>query len=297
MRCALIRMYVIVALVRTAFGADYSFVGAFAQDDERRQFTFELKQQGIVRLRTWSYAGGVNSAGARIEGGGFDPSLSLFDSTGLLLATNRDGGCDLVSADRVTTSCWDALIAMPLPKGAYQLVLTQSENMPLGPYLADPFVYSGAGDFTAAPGIDSPAGFWDYSPNRRDNSFALDINGVDSAQLQLEPAIGALVNSASYQAGPAGPNTILTFFYRSFAGAQPLHVLIDGLSAEILYNGPAQLNFVVPSTAIPNASASLLISSGGNLLLATPLQIVDASPALFTASQSGIGQASVLNQD
>jgi uncharacterized protein (TIGR03437 family) len=115
--------------------------------------------------------------------------------------------------------------------------------------------------------------------------------------LPLVPAIGALVNSASWQDGPPGPNTILTFFYRNFPGAQPLSVLIDGLSVEILYNGPTQLNFVVPPTAIPNASASLQISSGGNLVLATPLQIADASPALFTVNQSGTGQASVLNQD
>jgi uncharacterized protein (TIGR03437 family) len=297
MRYAVIRLYLFVALVRTAFGADFSFVGTFAQDDERRQFTFTLSQQGMVVLRTWSYAGGVNSTGARIEGGGFDPSLSLFDSTGLLLATNRDGGCSKVAADRVTTWCWDAFLAVPLPKGTYQLVLTESENTPLGPYLADPFVYDGAGDFTAAPGISAPAGFWDYSPNRRNNSYAVDISGVDFAQLPLVPAIGAVVNSASYQAGPPGPNTILTFFYRNFPGAQPLRVLIDGVSVEILYNGPTQLNFVIPPTATPNASASLQISSGGNLLLATPLQIADASPALFTASQSGTGQASVLNQD
>lgn len=297
MRYAVIRLYVIVALVRAAFGADFSFVGAFAQDDERRQFTFTLIERGIVFLRTWSYAGGVNSTGARIEGGGFDPTLSLFDSTGLLLATNRDGGCNQVAADRVTTWCWDAFLTMPLPKGTYQLVLTESENTPMGPHLADPFVYDEAGNFTAAPGITAPAGFWDYSPNRRNNSYALDISGVDFAQLPLVPAIGALVNGASWQAGPAGPNTILTFFYRNFPGAQPLRVLIDGRSVEILYNGPTQLNFVVPPTAIPNASASLQISSGGNLLLATPLQIADAWPALFTVHQSGTGQASVLNQD
>lgn len=297
MRYAVIGLYVMVALVRTAFGADFSFVGTFTQDDERRQFTVTLSQQGIVLLRTWSYAGGVNSTGARIEGGGFDPSLSLFDSTGLLLATNRDGGCGKVAADRVTTWCWDAFISMPLPKGTYQLVLTESENTPLGPYLTDPFVYDGAGDFTAAPGLTAPAGFWDYSPKRRKNLYALDISGVDFAQLPLVPAIGALVNSASYQAGPPSPNTILTFFYRDLPGAQPLRVLIDGRSVEILYDGPFQLNFVVPPTAIPNASASLQISSAGNLLLATPLQIADASPSLFTASQSGTGQASVLNQD
>src|ERR1035437_7451989 len=138
MRHAVSRLSVIVVLVGIAFGADFSFVGAFAQDDERRQFTFTLMQQGTVLLRTRSYAGGVNATGARIEGGGFDPTLSLFDSTGLLLATNRDGGCNKVAADRVTTWCWDAYVAMPLPKGAYLLVLTEAENTPFGPYLMDP---------------------------------------------------------------------------------------------------------------------------------------------------------------
>jgi uncharacterized protein (TIGR03437 family) len=297
MRHPVIRLCVIAALVWPALGADFSFIGMFAQDDERRQFNFTLAQPGTVLLRTWSWAGGVNATGARIDGGGFDPSLSLFDATGLLLATNRDGGCDKVAADRVTTWCWDALIALPLPRGAYQLVLTESENTPRGPYLTDPFVYDGAGNFTAAPGINAPAGFWDFSPSRRNKFYALDISGVDSAQLLLVPAIGALVNSANWQAGPVGPNTILTFFHQSLPDAQPLRVLIDGQSAEILYDGPTQLNFTVPPTAIPQASAWLQILSGGNLWVATPLQIVDASPALFTANQSGTGQASVLNQD
>src|SRR5678815_5136912 len=92
MRYAVTLLYAIVALISPAFGADFSFIGAFAQDDERRQFTFTLAQPGTVLIRTWSYAGGVNSAGAQVEAGGFDPSLSLFDSNGLLLATNRDEG-------------------------------------------------------------------------------------------------------------------------------------------------------------------------------------------------------------
>jgi len=293
----ILHLCVVAALVSSAFAADFSFTGTFAQDDEQRQFTLTLNQSGTVRLRTWSWAGGVNSTGARIDGGGFDPSLSLFDSTGLMLATNRDGGCGRVGADRVTTWCWDAFIAIPLPPGAYILVLTEAENTARGPYLADSFVYDGAGNFTAAPSINSPAGFWDPSLNRRNNFYAVDISGVDSAQLPLVAAIGALVNSGSWQAGPAGPNTILTFFYHSFPGAQPLSVLIDGQSAEILYDGPTQLNFSVPPDAIPQTSALLQILSGGNLLLATPLQIVDASPALFTVNQSGTGQARALNQD
>ena len=110
-------LYTMVALTSPAFGTDFSFIGAFAQDDERRQFTFTLVQPGTVLIRTWSYAGGVNSTGARIEAGGFDPSLSLFDSSGLLLATNRDGGCNNVAADRVTAWCLDAFVAAPLPRG------------------------------------------------------------------------------------------------------------------------------------------------------------------------------------
>jgi uncharacterized protein (TIGR03437 family) len=298
MRSPILLLCALVALIVPALGADFSFIGAFAQDDERRQFTFTLIQPGNVLIRTWSYAGGVNSAGTQIEAGGFDPSLSLFDSTGLLLATSRDGGCTKVAADPVTTLCWDAVVAAPLPTGTYQLVLTESENTAFGPYLTDPFVYDGAGNFTAAPGITAPAGFWDVSPNRRNNSYALDISGVDSAQLPLVPSIGALVNGASWQAGPAGPNTILTFFHRSLPGASPLRVLIDGQSVELLYSGPTQLNFVVPPSAVPEVAASLQISSGGgNLVLTTTLQVVDATPALFTVNESGTGQASALNQN
>src|ERR1700722_14735030 len=146
MRHPIILLYAVVALVSPTFATDFSFVGAFAQDDDRLQFTFNVIQPGTVSLRTWSYPGGVNSAGATIASGGFAPSLSLFDSTGLLVAINRDGGCGKVAADPVTTWCWDAIIATPLPSGTYQLILTESENTPFGPYLADPFVYDGAGD-------------------------------------------------------------------------------------------------------------------------------------------------------
>jgi hypothetical protein len=121
----------------------------------------------------------------------------------------------------VTTWCWDAFITAPLPAGSYQVVLTESENTPLGPYLTDPFVYDDAGNFTAPPGITAP-GFWNLSLDRRNNSYAVDIGGVDSAELPLVTGIGALVNSASWKNGPFGPNTILTLFFRGLPSAAPL---------------------------------------------------------------------------
>jgi flagellar biosynthesis component FlhA len=50
MRYAVTILYAIVALITPAFGADYSFIGAFAQDDERRQFSFTLIQPGTVLI-------------------------------------------------------------------------------------------------------------------------------------------------------------------------------------------------------------------------------------------------------
>ena len=48
MRYPIILLYAIVALILPALGADFSFIGAFAQDDERRQFTFTVARPGTV---------------------------------------------------------------------------------------------------------------------------------------------------------------------------------------------------------------------------------------------------------
>jgi uncharacterized protein (TIGR03437 family) len=47
---------------------------------------------------------------------------------------------------------------------------------------------------------------------------------------------------------------------------------------------------------IPKIGAILNLLRGQNLLRTTLIDIVDASPALFTATQTGAGQADVLNQ-
>src|SRR5580704_11691379 len=85
-----------LAQVATAGSLSFSFTGVFTQDDQLQIFTFTAPTDTTV-VRTWSYAGGINFAGAAIDPGGFDPVLSVFDATGglagssLLLASNDDG--------------------------------------------------------------------------------------------------------------------------------------------------------------------------------------------------------------
>jgi len=178
----------------TTFSPSFSFTGSFSQDTDQREVFFTLPAAGNVLLRTFSYAGGVNGAGTTIPRGGFDPTLSLFDSTGRLVGSNQDGGCGVVAADAVTGMCWDSYLIVALPAGTYSVVLTQSTNTANGPTLQDGFnsfcsaANQNAGNCTQNftpdpnPGV-LPPGFWDETRNQRLASYALDIAGVASTSM------------------------------------------------------------------------------------------------------------------
>jgi uncharacterized protein (TIGR03437 family) len=273
---------------------DFSYSGTFSQDDEVRSFNFTLSQPSKVVIRTFSYAGGVNSAGTTLPRGGFDPTLSVFDANGALIAVNRDAGCDKVAPDAVTHQCWDAYIELQLPAGLWRAALTQSENVANGPSLSDAFTYDGAGNFTISPESAKSSGFWDFFPDRRTASWALDIRGADSSGAPLSSNLGVL-NGASFLAGAAGPNTILSLFDAQLKSDPSITVSIDGVQAEVLYTGASQINFLVPPGIVPKTGARVNLSRGGDVLRSTLIDISDASPALFTATPTGAGQAAVLN--
>jgi uncharacterized protein (TIGR03437 family) len=278
-----------------ALSADFTYTGAIAQDDERRQFNFTLAQPATVIIRTYSYAGGVNAAGTQVSRGGFDPTLSVFDSKGNLFAVNRDGDCAHVATDSVTAYCFDSYIEQQFPAGTWQLVLTQSENLPNGPTLADSFSYDGSGNFTADPDGASNPGFWDFFPNRRTGEYTLEIRGADSSQTSLDPSIGGIVNGASFAGGDAAPNTILTLIDPQLHGDSSVTLTVGGLNAQVLYAGASQINFVVPPGVTQGEGVPIEVWRGTNLLLSTAMTMTDAAPALFTFLQTGSGNAAVLN--
>ncbi len=77
----------------SASAANFSFIGNLNHDDAVQEFNFEVEGAAReVTLRTWSFAGGTNTEGQVIQAGGFDPVVSLFNSsTGALISFNDDG--------------------------------------------------------------------------------------------------------------------------------------------------------------------------------------------------------------
>ena len=284
----------LACLLPAAGAADFSFSGRFIRDDNRSVFTFTLASAGTVTLRTLSYGGGAAANGAPVAPGGFDPSLFLFDNTGLLIAANGDGGCGAVSADPVTGQCWDAYLRLPLPAGTYQVVLAEYDNAPFGPSLAEPFLRDGAGNFTAALAGMPSAAFWDQVPARRTDAYALDILGADTA---LEAEAVAVVNSATLERGDVAPNTVLSLYGTDLACASGLRVLVGGSVAEVLYAGPTQITLVTPASLAGILPAAVQLECDGREVGRDYVNVTGAAPALFTVAQSGAGQASILNQN
>ena len=199
-----------------AFAANSSYVGTLATDDDKKLFYFTSPASGLVTLRTFSYAGGVNQAGSTIPAGGFDPTLIVYNANGSYVTDNRDAGCSLATADPVTAFCWDARLDLTLqPNTNYFVVLTQSDNLPNGPTIGDGFIFDSQTTFTTPIGVGSQ-GFWDLFPSKRTSSYALDILGGSSVITGITSAAprfgvaGAIYTPYAFTA-TSGPGVVLTW--------------------------------------------------------------------------------------
>ena len=185
-------------LIASPLRADQlSFQNNFTSDDDVIILGFSLTAPGTVTLRTFGYAGGINGAGSTVVAGGFDPLLTLFDGAGNFLVSNNDGACGVVGTDATTLNCFDAYLSLILDAGDYNVALTENDNLPLGPTLADSFSRVGSGNFTCAEFMGSPGGFCDASPSQRGSAWALDIVTPSTVPMAPvpEPDSGALVLS------------------------------------------------------------------------------------------------------
>jgi hypothetical protein len=175
----------VLATLNPVSAADFSFTGTFSQDDSVQLLNFTVGATSTVTLRSWSYAGGTNAAGALIPQGGFDPILALFDSSGTFIDQNDDGGCGVVAADTVTGACYDTYLQSTLAPGTYTVSVMQYDNFANGPNLSDGFVRSGQPFFTAALGNCTNGQFCDVSGvpagNNRTGSWAFDVLNVQDA--------------------------------------------------------------------------------------------------------------------
>lgn len=179
-----------------AAAASLSFTGNLAQDDSVALFGFTVAVPGSVTLRSFSYAGGSNGAGAAIVAGGFDPTVSLFTASGLLVLAQDDATpeCDGVANDPVTNDCFDVNLVTELAAGNYLVAVTQFDNAALGPDLAAGFSKSGA-NFTAMFGCVAGQ-FCDVSAESRTSFWAVDVSGDSVLAAVPAPAAGLLLGTA-----------------------------------------------------------------------------------------------------
>ena len=77
-------------------------------------------------------------------------------------------------------------------------------------------------------------------------------------------------------------------------------MLLNGQASPIFYVGPGQINFVVPTANVPTAGSAqvqVLQSATGLILGSGTVGMNTVAPAMFTTSQTGIGQIAARNQD
>lgn len=185
-----------------AFGAGFSFTGNFAQDNVIQLFQVTMAADGVLTIQTFGYAGGLNQAGNNISAGGFAPALSVFDSTGALIAVDNLGGsvpnCNGRGIDPVTGFCFDAIVNVPLNvlAGMYTVALTQQGNTAVG-NLPDGFQYDAANlndpSFTGTnAGLPGQTFVDPFGSHLRTSAWAVDFVGDTLADVGQVPEPGAL---------------------------------------------------------------------------------------------------------
>ncbi len=166
-----------ILLFSSIASADISYTGTFTTDDQMFETTFSLAAATGITVRTWSFAGGTDAAGDVISAGGFAPVVSVFDSSGSLLQWD-DGGtarnnCGPRNIDPVSGFCLDAYINGLYNPGTYTVVLTEYDNLPNGPTLANGFSEEGNGNFTGGPFfLNAGSGY------QRNGNWELDVPGT-----------------------------------------------------------------------------------------------------------------------
>lgn len=129
------------------------------------------------------------------------------------------------------------------------------------------------------------------------------------------PAIApnGVVNGASFLSGAVAPGSVVSIFgtaigpgvetanrperNRFDTEVNGVRVLFDGVAAPILFASGSQITVVVPQAMAGKTSAAVRVETAGRTTASVTVAIAEAAPAIFTADQSGQGQALAFNQD
>lgn len=134
---------------------------------------------------------------------------------------------------------------------------------------------------------------------------ALQLEGWNGflAKLTLDARSTAVtsVSAASFAGPQLAPESLaVAFLDASGAGANNLRVQVrDSSGAEayppVLYSGPGQVNFQLP-TGLAMGAAMVRVLSGGGVIASGAIEIVPVAPGVFAANANGRGVAAAVAQ-
>jgi uncharacterized protein (TIGR03437 family) len=221
---------------------------------------------------------------------GFDPYGLAIDKSGNVFVADLNGS----TVRRITPSGTMETIAGNLTNG-----------------------YSGDGGPATSAQLNQPASI---AADAAGNIYISDP--IDNVVRVLRPSaqppvsIAAVTNGASNLAGPIAPGEIVVI-YGSGLGPEPLvacesrshglvselnetQVYIDGVPAPLLFTSANQIAAVVPYEIGPGLSlrvahVSVVFENGTSM--GYPVAVTASAPGIFTADESGRGQAAAVNQN
>jgi uncharacterized protein (TIGR03437 family) len=121
--------------------------------------------------------------------------------------------------------------------------------------------------------------------------------------------ISGVVDAASQKPTAIAPGKLLVIYGSGLGPAQPVRqtgppsmeregttVSFNGMPAQILYSSATQVAAIAPYT-LTGANAQITVSYRGDNSEVFSVPVAPSSPGLFTANQTGAGQAAALNAD
>ncbi len=178
---------------------------------------------------------------------------------------------------------------------------------------AGPAGYTGDGGLGTSADLNGPNGL---AVDSKGNVYIADTNNNAVRMLTAAGSgisVTAVTSAASNALGAVAPGEILVIYGSGMGPAQVVSntfnsngvmgttvggttVYINGVPAPILYSSATQVSVIVPFATSGN-SASIFAMYQNQVSNSASAGIAPAVPALFTADNSGKGQAAAINQD
>ncbi|MBV9761875.1 MAG: DVUA0089 family protein [Acidobacteriaceae bacterium] len=153
--------------------------------------SFTLTSASNVTIYTTSYGGGANLDGTTAASGGFQPNITLYNSTGFVVANQSPSFSPLANTDSSTGLKLDGYLQdTDASAGTYYVTLTDWQNQMSVTSTGLSLSEAASLQFTGPGGTS----FQDVDGNNRSGSYALNISAMPVGSSSVpEPATFSLV--------------------------------------------------------------------------------------------------------